>query len=128
MGCNVNAKCLDCGNKFNISKGDGFFFHLLRCQLCGETKSIGFEKLGELRLQYLKGLSGPTSIPSMEYDKHIQQYARVEPISEDKYRKEVEAFAGKCKCGGNFAFNAFIRCPKCRSVRIEEGGITMMYD
>ena len=61
MGHIVEAKCLDCGEKFEIEHGGGFFFHLLRCDKCGKTESIGFDKLGELHLQYLKGLPGPYS-------------------------------------------------------------------
>ena len=35
MGLTNNAKCLDCGHKFELSQGEGFTFHLLRCDSCG---------------------------------------------------------------------------------------------
>lgn len=102
MGHTLKAKCLDCGYKFPIDKGRGFFFHLLRCDKCGGTKSIGFDELGE--------------------------QTRDNSIGCGKYNQQVEAFAGKCKCGGRFLFDAPLRCPKCRSTNIKEGEITIMYD
>ncbi len=32
---------------------------------------------------------------------------------------EIESFAGKCACGGNFRVNAAPRCPKCRSSELK---------
>ena len=128
MGCTVGAKCLDCGKEFSIDHGGGFFFHLVRCESCGKTKSIGFERLGKLHLRYVKGLPGPYCISSSESDKYIQQNTHVEPICEEDYYKGVETYAGNCKCGGKFTFTASPRCPHCRSLRIEEGTITIMYD
>jgi hypothetical protein len=128
MGCAVEAKCLDCGEEFAYDDGGGFFFHLVRCEKCGRTKSIGFQELGETHLRYIKGLSGPYCIASSEFDKNIQMNAQVEPISENEYHVAVEAFAGKCRCHGKFSLNAPPRCPKCRSTRIKEVGISLMYD
>ncbi|HEV3260463.1 MAG TPA: hypothetical protein VG013_26650, partial [Gemmataceae bacterium] len=34
-----------------------------------------------------------------------------EPITEDEYRRRVEAKAGACPCGGQFTFDAPLRCP-----------------
>ena len=122
MGHRVAAKCLDCGRTFTVNHGGGFFFHLVRCDRCGKTKSIGFDELGELHLRYLRGL------PGSEYDENVRKHAPVEPISEDEYQKGIEAVAGKCRCDGKYTLDAPPRCPKCRSTRLEEGEPILMYD
>jgi len=48
MGHIATAKCLDCGETFIVNHGGGFFFYLLRCDRCGETKSIELDDLGDL--------------------------------------------------------------------------------
>ena len=88
-----------------VSEGGGFF-HLLRCEECGDTKSIGFDESGELHLRYLKGLPGPYSMVSAEHDRYVREHAPVEPISEQEYWAGVEAAAGSCECGGRVAFDA----------------------
>lgn len=128
MGHSVEAKCLDCGEHFTIDYDGGFSFHLIRCDRCGKTKSIGFDKLGELHLRYVKGLPGPYSITSSEMDEYIRNNANVEPISKEEYYAGVKAFARKCKYGGRFTFDAPPRCPECRSTKIQESDITVMYD
>ena len=45
MGYSTDAKCLDCGKVFEVSHGGGFSFHLLRCDKCGKSKSITFDKI-----------------------------------------------------------------------------------
>jgi hypothetical protein len=105
-----------------------FVFHLLRCDSCGKTKSIAFDDLGDLHFRYIKGLPGPYIVATSESDRYIQMNVQLEPIPEVEYYKGVEAFAGKCKCGGKYTFDAPPRCPKCQSTRIEEGKITMLYD
>jgi Zn finger protein HypA/HybF involved in hydrogenase expression len=128
MGHEVKAKCRKCGKAFKVDNGGGFSFHLVRCNKCGKTKSILFDELGELHLRYLKGLPGPYCIASAEHDKYIRDHAQVEPISETKYHRGVEAIAGTCKCGGSYRFNARPRCPKCLSTQIDEGQVDVYYD
>lgn len=128
MGCVVKTKCLDCDEEFAYKDGGGFFFHLVRCEKCGKSKSIGFDELGETHLRYIKGLPVPYCIASSDFDKNIQKYAQVEPMSEDDYNNAVETFAGVCRCKGKYKFNSPPRCPKCRSTRIEEIGTGIMYD
>jgi Zn finger protein HypA/HybF involved in hydrogenase expression len=128
MGSQVNAKCRECGNTFTVMHGGGFFFHLVRCDQCGETQSIKFSDLGELHLRYLKGLPGPYAMVSREHDLYVKEHLPVEPISEDEYHKGIEALAGTCHCGGNYRLDAPPRCPKCHSTQIDEGEITMFYD
>ena len=128
MGQTVKAKCLECSYHFTLNSGGGFFFHLLRCENCGSTKSISFEELGEIHLRYLKGLSGPYCIASATHDKNIQDNAQIEPLSKSEYDKQITILAGTCKCGGRFTFDEPPRCPKCRSTRISEGDTTIFYD
>ncbi len=131
MGSRSEASCLDCGESFMVSEGGGFFFgffHLLRCEECGDTKSIGFDELGELHLRYLKELPGPYSMVSAEHDRYVREHAPVEPISEQEYWAGVEAAAGSCECGGRFVFDASPGCPACRSTNIAEGTTTICYD
>ena len=128
MGQQIEAKCMNCGNTFEVSKGGGFVFHLLRCDECGKTKTVSFDEIPELHQRYLKGSSGPYCIATAEHDKWIQKNADVKPISEDEYHKQIESMAGSCKCSGKFAFDALPRCPKCRSTDIIEGEPTIYYD
>lgn len=128
MGHQVSSKCVECGNTFTVDHGGGFVFHLLRCDKCGKTKSIGFDRLGELHLRYLKGLPGPYCVGTSEHDKHVREHVDVEPISEHEYHRGVEKIAGKCRCRGKYVFDAPPRCPKCHSANIKEGEITGMYD
>jgi hypothetical protein len=128
MGHQVGAKCLDCGRTFKVDHGGGFSFHLVRCETCGKTKSMAFDVLGELHVRYVKGLPGPYSTATVEQDENLREHSPVQPISEPEYHKEIEALAGRCRCGGRYRLDAPPRCPKCRSARIEEGRITTMYD
>jgi predicted Zn-ribbon and HTH transcriptional regulator len=122
MGCSYQAECRECAARFMCDDGGGMFFHLLRCDQCGKTKSIEFDELGELRLRYLKGLSGPYCMASAEHDKEVREHASVEPISEDDYYRGVEAMVKPCRCGGKYTFDAPPRCPECRSIHLEETG------
>jgi len=44
-----------------------------------------------------------------------------DPITEDEYHLKIEKLLGKCKCGGQYSFDAPIRCPECKSIEIEKG-------
>lgn len=128
MGQEKNATCRECGHRFTIKDGGGFHFHLLRCEECGSTKDIGFDELGEIHLRYLKGLEAPYCIATSEHDEYVRENYDGEPLEEEEYESKVEEIAGKCKCGGQFRFDAKPRCPKCKSVEIEEGEVTVYYD
>ena len=128
MGAEVSARCLDCRKKFTFSSGGGFTFHLVRCDTCGKEKGIAFDQLGELHLRYLKGLPGPYSVATADHDEDVRQHAPVEPISEEEYDKGIDALAGECECGGKYQRSAPVRCPRCHSVRIKEGGVRLLYD
>lgn len=129
MGERYLAMCEKCGHKFHINEGGGFFFHLLRCNRCGKTKSISFKKIGDPHLKYIKGLAMPYCMASAESDMKIQRDYPGEPISEKEYHMVVEKIAGKCNCGGRYKFNAHPRCPKCKSSKIKDTGKDkIMYD
>jgi hypothetical protein len=129
MGQSIEARCLDCGGTdFDVSHGGGMTFHLLRCDRCGETKRVSFFDLGLIHLRYVKGLSVPYCIASRERDRFIQEELDIEPLAEEDYFREVEAFAGSCPCGGSFTFDAPPRCPYCHSTRLVECGGALMYD
>jgi hypothetical protein len=128
MGQTTRTKCLDCGKTFSRDDGGGFFFHLLRCDHCGKTKKVAFDDIEELHLRYLKGMTKAYCVASMEHDEDVRKNTPVEPISEDEYHKGIEALVGKCRCRGNYTFDAPPRCPKCRSTRIEDYGPALCYD
>jgi Zn finger protein HypA/HybF involved in hydrogenase expression len=119
LGCEYKATCKECGKRFRIHEGGGFAFHLLHCNKCGKERSISFERLGEIHYRYLKGLSGPYSIATSSSDRHIQQNYAGTPLSEEEYYVSVEKIVGKCRCGGQFEFNASARCPKCKSTNLD---------
>jgi hypothetical protein len=108
MGYTAEAKCRECGEKFEFKQGGGFAFHLVRCDQCGETKDISFEEFGEHHI--------------------LARERRGKPISEDEYNAAVDLVAGPCKCKGKYTLNAPPRCPKCRSRNISQGRITVCYD
>jgi hypothetical protein len=120
MGQRYGAICEQCGHKFTVDEGGGFVFHLLHWDECGKSQSISFEKVGEPHLRYLKGLPGPYCIATREGDKDIRENYPGEPLPEAEYHVIVENLAGKCKCGGQFTFDASPRCPKCKSIRLRE--------
>jgi hypothetical protein len=128
MGQIVRTACLECGERFEMSRGGGFKFHQLSCDTCGRTTAIGFAALGDLHRRYLKGLSGPYCLVTTEDNARLREESGVEPISTEEYHRQVERLAGKCLCGGRFTFAAPPRCPKCRSTRLAEGAVVICYD
>lgn len=119
MGTQYHGICKKCGRRFKIMDGGGFAFHMLRCNKCGKHKMVPFEKLGDLHLRYLKGLNQPYSLATAHFDNLIKELFPGEPLSEDSYEAAIEEFVGKCKCGGQFRFNAPPRCPRCRCTDFE---------
>ena len=128
MGYASEAACLDCGREFRACCGGGSFFHLLRCDTCGEDKGLSFDEIGEPHLRYLKGLQGLYCLASEEHDRDVRGHHPGEPISEEEYHRQVEAIAGACHCGGCFRFQAPLRCPDCRSANVREGRTLELYD
>jgi predicted Zn-ribbon and HTH transcriptional regulator len=131
MGHTAEGKCLECGEEFEFSQGGGDEFHLVRCDKCGETKSLAleeipFEELWERKIRYEKG-QVTRYFTVAELDK-LARIRRGERISKDEYNAAVELVAGRCGCKGKYTLNAPPRCPKCRSTNISEGRTIIYYD
>ena len=123
MGRKVKARCLDCGEGFEVSHGGGFNFFLVRCDTCGKTRSVCFNNLS-----YLEASGTPFGIASPEHDGDDREQAPAEPVSEDERNRRIEAVVGRCRCRGKYTSGAPPRCPKCRSTHLEEGNIIICYD
>lgn len=106
MGTAYDATCQQCGHRFEVHEGGGFFFHLLHCDMCGRTKNISFDEVRESAPE-----DGSETASPFDYE-------------------TVEAMAGQCRCGGAFRMDAPARCPKCRSsdLKQEPDGNVVMYD
>ncbi len=128
MGATRHATCSACGSEFTFDQGGGFCFHRLRCDMCGATKSISFEKLGDLHQRYLKGLSGTHSVASADQDRTVRESYEGEPIGQKEYHAAIEKQFRPCRCGGRYRFDAPPRCPACRSQNITEGEVAVYYD
>jgi hypothetical protein len=127
MGSEKAATCLNCGDQFTVSDGGGFRFHQLRCVRCGQVRFVGFEELGDLHLRYLKGSVAPYTVAFAGEHEYVREHVDIEPISSEEYFAAVAA-AVNCNCGGDLSFDAPPRCPKCGSLRIEEGAEIACYD
>ena len=130
MGRRYSATCNDCGHKFLVSEGGGFFCHLLKCDKCGGDKHIDFDELGEVHSRYLNNLPGPYCVAPSEHDQHVQEKHPRGSLADEEYHQEVENIVGKCKCGGQYKFYAPSRCPKCKSTNIvqDPDGELIYYD
>ena len=108
MGCSYHAICKKCDEHFQVEDGGGFTFHQVRCDKCGKTKSVPFDKI-----------------------EHIQDAFSHDRWS-DKYYEAVAQFAGKhrCKQKGKYVNKAPVRCPKCFSTEHENDpdGDMILYD
>ena len=58
MGYVYVAKCCSCNHEFSADEGDGFFFHLLHCETCGQSKTLEFDEIGKIHYDYMRGLLG----------------------------------------------------------------------
>ena len=128
MGHTAEAKCRDCGKDFTFDQGGGFFFHLLRCDQCGNTKSVIIYKYGIPYKRDLKQPSRPYCIATQYHHKYNRDHPDFMPLSDEEYRRGIEAIAGPCGCGGNYTFDAPVRCPECGSMSIDEGEDIEYYD
>ncbi len=72
-------------------------FHFLLCDACGAGRHVSFYD------------------DLTEYDGKWPQ----NPGEDPRYDEYVELIAGHCACGGQFTFDALIRCPRCRSTDVD---------
>jgi hypothetical protein len=128
MGTTREAICRDCGETFFVRRGGGIFFHLLRCDACGETTPVNVDELGDLYIRYVKGQLAPYGWVSAGYEPYVRERVPVDSISAEEYWAGVEAAVGACDCGGRFTIAAPPRCPVCRSTHIDDGPTTIHYD
>lgn len=117
-----HTECLDCREVFTVARGGGFYFYIVRCDTCGQSRNV---PLPHLRLRTPGGSSG---ISSPEYHGDDREHAPVGPGSQDERHRRIEARVGRCRCGGQFSPDAPPRCPKCRSARLKEGPIFLFTD
>ena len=117
MGHLYEATCNGCGNHFEVARGGGHRFALVRCDLCGDTRHVGYEEIKEPRSKYLERNA------AIEWDESHPDAQQIE----SEYCLAVEAVAGRCDCGGQFRLGAQARCPKCGSVDIVEGKVLREY-
>jgi hypothetical protein len=129
MGMSESMRCRDCGTDFMWDEGGGFTFHVLHCDRCGTAKAVGFDDTPEATGAYLKGLPGPYSVATADYDRLRADRHHGEPIDDATYYRLVEEHAGNCDCGGKFRLRTPPRCPACRSTSLGPGsGGIVMYD
>ncbi len=120
MGTAYKANCRACGNAFRAYEGGGRRSELLRCGVCGSTKWLSYEEIGEPLLKLERVLRANEDVEDPDYtacDRACEEYHR-----------EVEAAFGSCKCGERMTFGAPIRCPACRSTDIDLGKPWRLYD
>lgn len=55
MGIASGRICRTCGARFEVRSGGAFYFDLLHCTTCGESKHVRHEELGEIHLRFVKG-------------------------------------------------------------------------
>jgi hypothetical protein len=115
MGSLAGYICRACGTRFSVSEGGGFFFDLLHCDICGESRSVGHQELGDIHLRFVKGLPGPYAVSRSKMDREIQATYPGQPLSRAEYHAAAEATLEPCACGGHFRYDAPARCPECRS-------------
>lgn len=117
MGSRTGNVCRDCGTRFLVTEGGGFFFDELHCEACGGTRGISHQELGDLHLAFVKGLPGPYAMARMELDRRIKAEYPGAPLSRDEYHAAAEATLERCGCGGRYRYDAPARCPTCRSTQ-----------
>jgi hypothetical protein len=117
MGGSSGYRCRACGAKFQVSSGGGFFFDLLHCDSCGESKSVGHQELGDIHLAFVKGLPGVYAVARADMDRRIQREYAGQPLTRAEYHAAAEATLDPCSCGGRFRYDAQARCPGCRSTK-----------
>lgn len=129
MGHLLGVICKDCGEKYTVSEGSGFLFHILRCDTCGKGKPIRVTELEEIYSIYFEEINSSIFIPSSHPYIFSKDDYPFGPIDYFPYYHKVEDFLGKCSCGGNFRLNAQNRCPNCRSTiyKKDPNGLDIQY-
>jgi hypothetical protein len=106
---------MTCDARFVVRSGGGFFFDLLHCDACGDTRSVGHKDLGDIHLGFVKGLPGPYAVARLAMDRQIKETYPGPSLTRAEYHAAAEATLEACACGGRFRYDAIARCPSCRS-------------
>ena len=132
MGSSSGHICRACGTRFTVMSGGGFFFDMLHCDTCGQSKSVSHQELGDAHLGFVKGLPGPYAVARSAMDRQIQADYPGKVLTRDEYHAAAEGMLDACECGGQFRYGAPARCPQCRSTsELWDGdprGGGMLYD
>src|SRR6266480_2157703 len=97
MGYSGTFRCNDCQTEFPASEGGGFLFHLLRCEFCDKTQSVGVD-------DWPSTISVRTDLAQL-----LKRYSTMEEI-----RRVRQTFV--CPhCGGQLRDDLRPQCPHCRS-------------
>jgi predicted Zn-ribbon and HTH transcriptional regulator len=104
VGYIVEPTCRACGHRWdNELIGGTMLVGVYRCDRCGKGDGVGIEDLQRAGLYPLRS---PWNLN----------------------RRDARKVLGLCTCGGAFAADAPVRCPKCGSDEVDVGGPTMMVD
>ena len=129
MGCSFKATCNDCRLDFDASEGGG-----LLSSTCCDVIAVASPSPSALTRSVSRTFSISrvflVRIVSTRQRATRSSVSRI-PANRSQRNNTIEAverLAGKCQCEGQFQFDAPIRCPRCRSSRIEHGEINIMYD
>lgn len=131
MGSMFGAVCGACGFHFVVHEGGGFTFEILRCDACGRERTIPHSKVRALHEAFdAPWWEEPAGARPKKRVKPARTKAPTPRMTFEEYHAKLAEFAGPCKCGGRFAVEAPIRCPKCKSREFSEDptGPMSMYD
>ncbi len=100
MGSETGQICRDCGHRFRSMDGPGMLFAVLRCETCGAEVSVSMEEAGE----------------RFDYDgERDALFDRGYPGS----MMDIATRKHSAECSGRCTFDAPVRCPACKSTRLE---------
>ena len=125
MGRAFRAAGRACGHAIQASEGGGFRLEQLRCDRCGQHRTVDHQDIWDDCSAMLKGLETLTPDPdSADWRTYLG-----EPITRDEDFRRALAEVEVCQCGGRFEFDAPVRRPTCRSKDVvDDGTSTLMYD
>jgi hypothetical protein len=93
MGHSIGCICNQCGRRWEDQVGGGMSYMLLRCEKCGATSSLSFDRFEKMPIFNFNDETTPKKNGKNPYN---------------------------CKCGGNKTEEAPLRCPKCKSLDYRE--------
>ena len=139
MGESYEATCRECSHAFAASDGGGFLFYEVHCVTCGRSQSVAHDLIPDATEEYrraadeaveatgqpLKALAAGTVSLDREA---AMRWARAMAAAAARLDDAIERAAGRCTCGGRFGLHAAVRCPVCKSTKIDKGPTLFVYD